>query len=91
MKDCWISEGRAAAGMRTRMAAELAANPVAQFTDIDLPRAVEILQPAIAQPTCPEQDDQIQDIATRLEILHARIRLITAQPHHTSTEPAGAD
>jgi hypothetical protein len=80
VKDCWITEGRDAAGLRTRMAAEMAGNPVSEFDDIDPARAVEILQAALAQPACPVQDDQIQDVADNLEVLRARVRLLMTEP-----------
>lgn len=79
VKDCWIAEGQAAAGMRDRTAAEFAANPTAEFADIDAQHALDLLQAAVDQPTCPEQDDQIQDVAAYFEIVQSRIRLLAAE------------
>jgi hypothetical protein len=76
VKDCWISEGRVAAGLRARSAAEMAANPVAEFEDLDARRAVRLLRAALTHPTCPREADQVQDVAANLEILRSRVSLI---------------
>jgi hypothetical protein len=76
VKDCWISEGRVAGGLRARSAAEMAASPVALFEDVEARRAVQLLRAALAHPTCPREADQVQDVAANLEILRARLSLI---------------
>jgi hypothetical protein len=73
VKDCWISEGRVAGGLRARSAAEMAASPVALFEDLDPRRAAQSLRAALANATCPQEADQIRDVAANLEILRARV------------------
>jgi hypothetical protein len=80
VKDCWVAEGRAAAGLRARMAAMMADRPEAGFDDIDAERAAQVLRASLDQPACPEQPDQIQDVAANLEILRARVSLIAQEP-----------
>ena len=82
VKDCWIAEGRAATGLPARMSAMMADRPEAGFGDIDAARAVEVLHASLAQPACPEQPDQIEDVAANLEILRARVSLIAQEPSH---------
>jgi hypothetical protein len=79
VKDCWISEGRSARGLRAGSAAQMAANPVALFEDIDACRAVQVLAAGLAEPVCPHQDDQVRDVMANLEILRARMALM-AEP-----------
>jgi hypothetical protein len=82
VKDCWIAEGRAAAGLRARMSAMMADRPEAQFGDIDAARALQVLHASLARPVCPEQPDQIEDVTANLEILRARVSLMTQEPSH---------
>jgi hypothetical protein len=81
IKDCWISEGRVAGGLRARSASQMAASPVSLFEDVDARRAVQVLQIALAHPTCPREADQIQHVAANLGILRARVALIDDQAH----------
>jgi hypothetical protein len=44
----------------------------ALFEDIDVRTAAERLREALACPPCPEQDDQIEDLATHLFLVRSR-------------------
>ena len=72
IKDAWVAHGREAKGLRNRIATGLATEPDAYFEDIDLPTAAEVLREALACRPCPEQDDQIEDVATYLFLVHSR-------------------
>ena len=72
IKDAWVAQGREAKGLRNRIATGLATEPDAYFEDIDLPTAAEVLREALACLPCPEQDDQIEDVATYLFLVRSR-------------------
>jgi hypothetical protein len=72
VKDAWIAEGKQTKGLRNRIAAELGDRPDAVFEDVDLATAVGVLRAALACPPCPEQDDQIEDVATHLFLVRSR-------------------
>jgi len=76
VKDCWVAQGRAAKGMRNQVAAAMAANPTTFFEDLDAATAAEHLRSALANPPCPEQDDQVQDVAANLYLVRARTDLL---------------
>lgn len=73
VKDCWVSEGRAAKDMRNSVAAAMAGNPDAFFEDIGAPAVTALLGSALACPPCPEQADQIEDVNNHLYLLQARV------------------
>jgi hypothetical protein len=72
VKDCWVSEGRAARGMRNSVAAAMANDEETFFEDIDAGAAAVLLGSALARTPCPEQLDQILDVADYLDLLRAR-------------------
>jgi hypothetical protein len=72
IKDAWVAEGKKTKGLRNRIAAKLADEPVAVFEDIDFGTASRALREALACPPCPEQDDQIEDVATHLFLVRSR-------------------
>jgi hypothetical protein len=72
IKDAWVAEGKQAKGLRNRIAANMADEPVAVFEDIDVRTAAQGLREALACPPCPEQDDQIEDVATHLFLVRSR-------------------
>jgi hypothetical protein len=72
IKDAWVANGREARGLRNRVADGLADEPDAYFEDIDPATAAEALNDALAWPPCPEQDDQIEDVATYLFLVRSR-------------------
>lgn len=73
VKDCWVSEGRAAKDIRNSVAAAMAAEPDTFFEDIDAAAAAALLGSALASRPCPEQADQIQDVNDHLHLVQARV------------------
>lgn len=73
IKDCWVTEGRSAKAMRNTVAAAMASKPEAVFEDIDATAVAALLGAALANLPCPEQDDQIEDVASHLYLLRARV------------------
>jgi len=78
VKDCWVAEGRAAGRLRDDTAAQIASNPFAEFEDLPVDTTLRILSAAMAQAPCPEQDDQIEDVARFLPLTRARLEWMTA-------------
>jgi uncharacterized protein YbjT (DUF2867 family) len=72
IKDCWVCEGRAAKEMRNTVAAAMAGEPETIFEDIDAGDVAELLGSALTNPRCPEQADQIEDVANHLYLVRAR-------------------
>lgn len=73
IKDCWVAEGRAAKGIRNRVALEMAGNPGTFFEDIDAGTVAGRLGAALSNPPCPEQADQIEDVAANLYLARSRV------------------
>ena len=73
VKDCWVSEGRAAKDMRNSVAAAMAGDPDTFFEDIDAAAVATLLGSALACPPCPEQADQIEDVNSHLHLVRARV------------------
>jgi hypothetical protein len=73
VKDCWVSEGRAAKEMRNSVATAMAGEPTTFFEDIDAAAAAGLLGSALAHPPCPEQPDQIEDVFNHLYLLRSRV------------------
>lgn len=73
VKDCWVSEGRAAKDMRNSFAAAMAGNPDTFFEDINAADGAALLGSALACPPCPQQADQIKDVNNHLHLLRARV------------------
>ena len=73
VKDCWVAEGRPAKEMRNNVAGGMASEPTTFFEDIDAADVAELLGLALASPPCPEQDDQIEDVAAHLYLVRARV------------------
>jgi len=79
VKDCWIAEGKQARGIRNHTAIAMAAEPMAQFEDIAVDDALELLADALEQPPCPVEEDQIEDVAVHLPLIRARVRWLESQ------------
>jgi hypothetical protein len=77
VKDCWVSEGRAAKDMRNSFAAAMAGNPDTFFEDINAATGAALLGSALACPPCPEQADQIEDVNNHLHLVRARVEHLT--------------
>jgi len=73
IKDCWVCEGRAAKEMRNTVAAAMAGEPETIFEDIDAVAVAGLLGSALTNPRCPEQADQIEDVANHLYLVRARV------------------
>lgn len=82
VKDCWVSEGRAAKEMRNSVATAMAGESTTFFADIDAAAATGLLGSALGHPPCPEQPDQIEDVFNHLYLLRARVA-------HLAREMAG--
>lgn len=63
VKDCWIAEGRRAHGLRDETAAKMSSNEGAFFEDVEAANFAHLLESALAQAPCPQQPDQIDDVA----------------------------
>ena len=72
VKDCWVAEGRSAKGIRDSIAATMINDPDAYFEDMDAATTATLLREALANPPCPEQEDQLEDVATYLFLLRSR-------------------
>ncbi|WP_155893056.1 hypothetical protein [Intrasporangium chromatireducens] len=72
VKDCWVAEGRRTRQMRDEVAAKMAAEEDAFFEDIDAAALTQLLESALAQAPCPEQRDQIDDVAAYLHLTRSR-------------------
>jgi len=77
VKDCWVSEGRAAKDMRNSVAAAMAGDPDTFFEDINAAAGAALLGSALACPPCPEQADQIEDVNNHLHLVRARVEHLT--------------
>ncbi len=73
IKDCWVAEGRPAKEMRNTVAAAMASEPDTFFEDIDAVAVAGLLGSALTNPPCPEQADQIEDVANHLYLVRARV------------------
>lgn len=72
VKDSWVAEGRRARGMRDEIAAKMAGDDEAFFEDVDAAALAQLLEIALAQAPCPEQPDQIDDVAAYLHLTRSR-------------------
>jgi hypothetical protein len=74
VKDCFVSEGRAARTARKSLAAATAVGELDTFlVDIDAAGVVRLLRAALDRPPCPVLDDQIEDVAAFHYLLLARV------------------
>jgi hypothetical protein len=76
IKDCWVCEGRPVKQTRNTVAAAMASKPDTFFEDIDAAAVAGLLGSALANPPCPEQADQIEDVAKHLYLVRARVELV---------------
>lgn len=72
VKDCWVAEGRRAHQMRDELAAKMAGDEQAFFEDIGAGTFAHLLNSALAQTPCPEQPDQVDDVAAYLHLTRSR-------------------
>jgi hypothetical protein len=62
--------------MRNTVAAAMAGEPEAIFEDIDAVAVAGLLGSALTNPRCPEQADQIEDVADHLCLVRARVEYV---------------
>jgi hypothetical protein len=80
IKDCWVSEGRAAKDMRNRVASAMAGMPETYFEDVDAAAASALLGAALGSAPCPEQADQVEDVHTYLYLVRSRVEHLARLP-----------
>jgi len=88
IKDSWVAEGRPAKEMRNKVAAAMASTPTTFFEDIDAAAVAELLGSALTNSPCPEQDDQIEDVAGHLYLVRARVEHVAQLAGVTPVERA---
>jgi hypothetical protein len=76
IKDAWVAEGKHARRSRALTAEQMAGNPDAFLEDLVLGEAHDLLGAALGNQPCPEQDDQIHDVACYLPLVTARVALL---------------
>lgn len=76
IKDAWIAEGRDARRLRDHIATSLATEDLSYFEDLTAHQALQALRTALAAPPCPEQPDQVEDVAAHLYLVHSRAQLL---------------
>lgn len=72
VKDCWVAEGRRTHTLRDEVAAKMAGEEEAFFEDIDAATLAQLLESALTAAPCPEQPDQIDDVAAYLHLTRSR-------------------
>ena len=77
VKDCWVAQGKRARALRAVMA-QRAADPNADFEDLEMEHAHNLLSTALRSQPCPEQEDQIRDVSSYLPVVSARVALLGA-------------
>ena len=77
VKDCWVAQGKRARALRAVMA-QRAGDPDANFEDLEMEHAHHLLSTALRSQPCPEQEDQIRDVASYLPVVSARVALLGA-------------
>jgi len=91
VKDCWVSEGRAARGLHDSIADAMAREPDTYFVDLDSAAAATALREALSNPPCPEQDDQVEDVGELLYLTRSRTehlaRLADLPPESEQLDP----
>lgn len=76
VKDAWVAEGRRARRARDLMVQQMAGNPDTFLEDIVMGQGYDLLGAALGNQPCPEQDDQIHDVACYLPLVAARVALL---------------
>jgi hypothetical protein len=75
IRDTWVTKG---AGLRADTEREAGRDPLVVFEMIDAAAARLRLERAIAAGECPEQPDQVDDVAAHRALLRARLDLLAA-------------
>jgi hypothetical protein len=75
IRDTWVTKG---AGLRADTEREAGRDPLVVFEVIDAATARLRLERAISVGECPEQPDQIDDVAAHRALLRARLDLLAA-------------
>jgi hypothetical protein len=72
IKDAWFAEGRHARGLRDRVAATMATEPMALFEDLTEGEALDVMREALRCAPCPEAPDQVENVDAYVYLVHAR-------------------
>ena len=83
IRDTWVAN---AAGLRAETEQAAHDDPLVVFEMIDAADAGRRLKRAIAAGECPEQPDQVDDVAAHRALLHARLELLISP----GTQPPAA-
>ena len=78
VKDAWVAEGKRARRFRAMTAQQMAGNPDTFLEDLLMGQAHDLLSAALDIEPCPEQYDQIHDVACHLPLVVARVALLGA-------------
>jgi hypothetical protein len=76
IRDTWVTKGT---GLRADTEREAARDPLVVFEMIDAATARLRLERAISAGECPEQPDQVDDVAAHRALLRARLDLLAAR------------
>nr|WP_281289142.1 hypothetical protein [Leekyejoonella antrihumi] len=72
VKDCWVAEGKLVKRLQKDVGRLRAGTDETFFEDLDAAKAVEVLEAALAQPPCPADAEQVEDLGLHLPLLRAR-------------------
>lgn len=78
VKDVWIATGADTGRVYPSVAARFAGDPEGFLEDLDAARAARLLREALAAEPCPEQPDQIDDVAAFPYLLRSRTEHLAA-------------
>jgi hypothetical protein len=74
IKDAWVAKAR---GLRAETEQAAEGDPLVVFEMIDAAEAGRRLQRAVSVGECPEQPDEVDDVAAHRALLRARLELLT--------------
>jgi hypothetical protein len=77
IRDAWVAK---AAELRAETAKAAGGDPLVVFEMIDAADAVRRLELAVRAGECPEQPDQVDDVAAHRALVRARLDLLTTDP-----------
>ena len=84
VKDCWVTDQPATVYEEY---AAVAATERLEFHTYEPAEAAAVLERALAQPPCPQQPDQVDDVRDNLALLRQRVELLRAGATVTAPRP----
>jgi hypothetical protein len=84
IRDAWVAK---TAELRAETARAAGGDPLVVFEMIDAADAFRRLERAVSAGECPEQPDQVDDVAAHRALLRARAKLATGRPAITDPPP----